>query len=180
MVGLGFPGVGLAHASGRQGFIYLTENGSPNRLPNQADSKFHMTSDIHIIHAQDFSYWRWAELGNPFYESSEPGMAAKLEQSILEDDEAISRGFNLYRPELNEDGSVQLSFNLFLPGLVRLRLVDSQGKTRWIVLNKRIHDLGVHRLNLEAGHLPSGVYTVLMEAHRQRQMRHLILKSFNN
>lgn len=72
VVALGFPGIGTMHASGRQGFVYVTENGSAERLPNNADGKLHVTSDILVIHAPDFATWRWAELGQPYYEAQEP------------------------------------------------------------------------------------------------------------
>ena len=62
---MGFSPDSIAHHSGRQGFIYVTENGSPQRLPNKADGKLHITSDILVIHAPDFTTWKWAELGNP-------------------------------------------------------------------------------------------------------------------
>ena len=175
VVGLGFPGVGLAHASGRQGFIYLTENGSPNRLPNQADSKLHMTCDLHVIHAPDFSYWRWAELGNPYYESSEPGSAALLARSMEEDDEAISRGFNLHEPRVNRDRTVDFSFNLFLPLKVRISLYDGKGRWQKVLVNKKIPDLGIQKMNFSARNLPSGLYYLIMEANGHRQFRHLLL-----
>ncbi|MEO0249554.1 MAG: carboxypeptidase-like regulatory domain-containing protein [candidate division WOR-3 bacterium] len=72
VVALGFPGIGVAHASGRHGFVYITENGTFDQLPNNAARTFHITCDISVLHAPDFSYWRWAELGNPYYESAEP------------------------------------------------------------------------------------------------------------
>ncbi len=175
VVGLGFPGVGLAHASGRQGFIYITENGSFNRLPNQADSKLHMTCDIHVIHAPDFSYWRWAELGNPYYENSEPGALAKLAQSIIEDDEAISRGFNLHEPRVNKDRTIDLSFNLFLASKVRLSLLNSNGQRCTVILDKLISNLGIHQLHYKARELTPGLYSLVMEANNHRQIRHFIL-----
>lgn len=175
VVALGFPDVGLAHASGRQGFIYLTENGSPNRLPNQADSKLHMTCDIHVIHAPDFSYWRWAELGNPYYETSEPGDAVKLARSLEEDDRALSRGFNLHEPRVNNDRTIDLSFNLFLPSKVKITLYDSQGHRQKIIVNKKIFNLGIQKLHFSAKALPSGLYCLVLEANGHRQIRHLFL-----
>jgi hypothetical protein len=175
VVALGFPGIGLAHASGRQGFIYITENGSFNRLPNQADSKLHMTCDIHVIHAPDFSYWRWAELGNRYYENSEPGALAKLAQIIVEDDEAISRGFNLHEPRINKDRTLDLSFNLFLASRVRLSLLNSKGQRSTAILDELISNLGIHQLHRQLGELPSGLYSLVMEANGHRQIRHFIL-----
>jgi hypothetical protein len=72
VVAMGFPGEGMAHASGRQGFVYITNNGSYYNLPNNADRKFHMTSDISVVHAPDFTRWYWIELGDPYYEDSQP------------------------------------------------------------------------------------------------------------
>ncbi len=72
VVTMGFPTVGTTHASGRQGFVYTTGNGSSNRMVNNAGRTFHITSDISVVHAPDFSVWRWIELGNPYYESMRP------------------------------------------------------------------------------------------------------------
>ncbi len=125
VVALGFPGLGTAHASGRQGFVYTTENGSPSRLPNNAASTLHILSDIHVIHAPDFSQWRWAELGNPYYESLEMGGEAGLAASIDEDHRAIERGFNLY--PIEEDGAIR--FNVFMPGRYEIAVKDEAGRT---------------------------------------------------
>ena len=92
VVALGFPGVGTAHASGRQGFVYVTNNGSFQRLPNGADRKFHMHSDIAVLHAPDFTYWRWIELGNPYYEASEPAHVT-----------------GAYKEDYNNDGNVNIA-----------------------------------------------------------------------
>ncbi|MBM4373212.1 MAG: hypothetical protein FJ098_16270, partial [Deltaproteobacteria bacterium] len=108
---LGFPGVGTAHASGRHGFTYTTGNGTPQRMVNNANRTFHITTDIAVLHAPDFSTWVWRELGNPYYESVAPS-AELLARSVAEDHEAIGRGFSLHAPVV-EPGAreAHMSFN---------------------------------------------------------------------
>jgi len=86
VVALGFPGLGTAHSSGYHGFIYVTENGSANRLPNNADNKLHVTSDILVIHAPDFATWQWRDSigpGLPYYENAEPAGGLPGDQDRL-------------------------------------------------------------------------------------------------
>lgn len=144
VVALGFPDVGQAHASGRQGFVYTTENGTPSRLPNNAASTHHILSDIHVIHAPDFSQWRWAELGNPYYESRDPGSAALLAASVEEDFRALGRGFNLYPPE----GDDRVRFNIFEPGPYEIILRGADGRIVARLWDARIEHLGARELPL--------------------------------
>ncbi len=102
VVAVGFPGLGTAHNSGRQGLTYTTENGTPSNIPNGADAKLHLTSDIHVIHAPDFSRWRWTQLGNPHYESSPP------------DEPAVSHP--LYFPALVQNSTALTGVALVNPG----------------------------------------------------------------
>jgi len=158
---MGFPGVGMAHASGRQGFIYTTENGIPGRLPNNADAKLHITSDIHVIHAPDFSSWRWAELGNPYYEGQEPGYEALLAASIDEDFEAIGRGYNLHQPVLREE-TLRLSFNVFEPAPVKLFIRRPGGGTEAILFDGDVENIGIQKMSWDAGSLSPGRYELVL------------------
>jgi hypothetical protein len=167
---LGFPGVGMAHASGRQGFIYTTENGAPNRLPNNADGKLHITSDIHVIHAPDFSSWRWAELGNPYYESREPGAEALLKASVAEDFQAVGRGYNLHQPVFRGD-TLQASFTLFEPAPVKLVVRKAGGGDLATLCRDDARDLGLRKFSWKAGHLPSGGYELVLRHGDSVQIR---------
>ena len=172
VVELGFPDVGTAHGSGRQGFVYTTENGSYNRLPNDADQKFHITSDIAVIHAPDFSYWRWVELGNPYYESEIP---TKVEQSIVEDYEAISRGFNLHAPFPNPfNREVNISFNLFEPGEVAVIIYNVLGQNIAKLIDEQSHDIGIQQLKWQPGEVSSGTYYVVMKFGERIQVRETV------
>jgi hypothetical protein len=167
VVELGFPGVGTAHSSGRQGIIYITENGSFNNLPNGADNKLHMTSDINVIHAPDFSYWRWIELGNPYYETIEP--------TLVEDYESISRGFNLHAPFPNPfTGELKLSYNIFYPGKVSISVIDMKGVEVSRLFEGEVSTLGIETLSWENGDLAPGVYLVIMRYNKQVQERIVI------
>ena len=140
---LGFPSVGLAHASGRQGFVYSTGNGTPQRLVNQADGKQHVHADIHVIHAPDFARWRWIELGNPYYEDSDPTGIEEL----LADYDAMDRAVRLQRPwPQPASGPVSLSFNVFEAGSVRITLHDLAGRQLRTLFDARVNDVGIHRL----------------------------------
>jgi hypothetical protein len=167
---LGFPGVGMAHASGRQGFIYTTENGAPNRLPNNADGKLHITSDIHVIHAPDFSSWRWAELGNPYYESREPGAEALLKASVAEDFQAVGRGYNLHQPVFRGD-TLQASFTLFEPAPVKLVVRKAGGGDLATLCRDDARDLGLRKFSWKAGHLPPGGYELVLRHGDSVQIR---------
>ena len=161
VVAMGFPGVGLAHSSGRQGFVYITENGSFTALPNGADSKMHVTSDIHVIHAPDFTYWRWIELGNPYYEDNPAG----LNQSITEDMERYSEGFNLYGPVPNPSvGEVEVAYNIFCPGHhATIAVYNQRGKKTAVLYDEVAPNLGVQRIKWNAGNLAAGVYFIRMD-----------------
>lgn len=171
VVELGFPGVGVAHSSGRQGFVYVTENGAPNRLPNGANNLLHMTSDINVVHAPDFSQWRWAELGNPYYESREP-VTSIDERSVQEDFESITRGFNLHEPYPNPfNGVLQVTYNIFEPGEVDIAIFNVIGQEIHSLLKGKATDLGVRRLSWHPGDYPSGTYYVRMVHNQRSQVR---------
>lgn len=174
VVALGFPDVGTAHASGRQGFVYTTENGAPGLLPNGADAKMHITSDIHVVHAPDFSYWRWAELGNPYYESAAPGSEELLRASIAEDFEALGRGFNLHRPVPlirgeGEEDVFGVSFNVFEPGDYRLEVRDGSHEVVAVLHDGRVENIGLVKAAWTPSGLPGGRYTLVLTDGRHIQ-----------
>jgi hypothetical protein len=170
VVELGFPGVGSAHASGRQGIVYVTENGTFNRLPNNANQQFHITSDIAVLHAPDFSYWRWIELGNPYYEQNDPTSVG--DPTIEEDYESIPRGFNLHAPYPNPfNGTARISFNIFEPGTVTVRVHNMLGQIMATLLAAEVFDIGIHTLQWEPENTPSGVYYIAMGYNHQTQVR---------
>lgn len=182
VVEMGFPGIGTAHSSGRQGFVYVTENGTPNKLPNNADGKLHMTSDINVVHAQDFNTWRWAELGNPYYEDKEPGSAgeALLRASVEEDFDAIGRGFNLQAPVANKDkGAVGISFNIFEPGDVRLEVWDTAGNKVATLFDGGVKNIGIQNLEWKPARRAAGAgrYSLVMTRGKNVQIREINLKS---
>lgn len=168
---LGFPGVGTAHASGRHGFTYTTGNGTPQRMVNNANRTFHITSDIAVLHAPDFSTWVWRELGNPYYESVAPS-AELLARSVAEDHEAIGRGFSLHAPVV-EPGAreAHMSFNVFEPGPVRLTVRDSVGEVVATLREGPEVDLGVRTLRWCPGSPPDGSLYLVMEYGRDVQVR---------
>ncbi|MCZ7557724.1 MAG: hypothetical protein M5R41_15100 [Bacteroidia bacterium] len=145
---LGFPDAGLAHASGRQGFVYTTGNGSFTRLANDADAKQHVHADIHVIHAPDFAVWRWIELGNPFYETETP---TGLDE-VLADYEARDRGFRLQRPwPQPSSAAVNISCNIFEAGSFVIDIVDVAGRRIALLHDGPIDHVGVHRFIWEEG-----------------------------
>ena len=173
VVAMGFPGVGTAHSSGRQGFVYTTNNGSYNNLPNNADRKFHMTSDICVVHAPDFSYWRWAELGDPYYENLEPNQIL-LQKTLLEDYEAISRGFNLHQPKfLLDEQLIRISFNCFHPGRVKLCIYNTSGKKLKTLYHRKVRNIGIQNFFWKPLNDKNGVYYMLMEYDGHTQVRTL-------
>lgn len=177
VVALGFPDVGIAHASGRQGFVYVTNNGTFERLPNNADRKFHMTSDICVVHAPDFSYWRWIELGNPYYETTEPGSSQFL-SSIAEDFNALGRGFNLHKPVVEPDnGRVNISCNIFQPGHVSISVHKASGQRVAILFNNRIKNIGIKKLEWKPKKRIVGPYSIVMCYENFTQMRNFLLKN---
>ncbi|PKL81924.1 MAG: hypothetical protein CVV24_12785 [Ignavibacteriae bacterium HGW-Ignavibacteriae-3] len=172
LVEMGFPAEGTAHASGRNGFIYTTENGTLNKLPNGADSKLHMTSDINVIHAPDFSSWRWLELGNPYYEANPPSSVE--ENLILEDYESIPRGFNLHPPYPNPfNGSVIISYNIFQPGQINISVYDILGRKVDELKDGLEPNIGVHKIYWEPKNNSSGVYLVRMRFNKNIQTRQI-------
>jgi len=173
LVELGFPGIGTVHSSGRQGIVYITENGSFNTLPNGADNKLHMTCDINVIHAPDFSYWRWIELGNPYYENQEP---TKIEEELINEDyNSISRGFNLYPPYPNPfNGQVNISFNIFHPGDVNISIYNLLGEKITTLLEKTVENIGIQKLEWIPDNIPSGMYIIAMKYNNNTQERNLV------
>jgi hypothetical protein len=172
LVGLGFPGVGMAHASGRQGFVYVTENGTYNQLPNGADPKLHMTSDINVLHAPDFSYWRWIQLGNPYYEFENP--TGIDDPTIQEDYYALTRGFNLHAPYPNPfNGSARITYNIFEPGHLVLEVYSPLGQRVARLLERDEENIGVHQLSWDPENLPSGAYFLLMTFNGHQQVRRI-------
>jgi hypothetical protein len=173
VVALGFPGVGTAHASGRHGFTYTTGNGSWQRMVNDANRTFHITADIAVLHAPDFSTWVWRELGNPYYESVAPSVA-ELARSVAEDHEALGRGFNLHRPVVGSgEGEAHISFNLFEPALVRLTVRDSLGSMVALLEDGFQENLGVQTLRWGPGGTPAGTLYLVMECGGDMQVRRM-------
>lgn len=180
LVELGFPGVGKVHSSGRQGIVYTTDNGefrngSIIKLPNQANQLHHITCDIDVIHAPDFSRWYWASLGNPYYESKDPTLTKVEEESIAEDYDEIPKGFNLHAPYPNPfNGSVGLSFNIFNPGNVTIEVYSVAGEQVDILVNNQHFDIGRHLLRWSPKNCASGVYFVVMKYGRSIQERRIV------
>ena len=166
---MGFPEDGSAHASGRQGFTYTTGNGSKFKLAHGADNKFHITSDIAVLHAPDFSIWRWTELGSPYYEDE----LTSQNRSVIEDHYAMDRGFSLHLPYPNpvSDGLINISFNIFEPGLVKLDILDSKGAVVEKLYHNRVNNLGVKQLNWETSQNPGGIYYIRMIYNSHQQVR---------
>jgi len=173
VVALGFPGVGTAHASGRHGFTYTTGNGSWQRMVNDANRTFHITADIAVLHAPDFSTWVWRELGNPYYESVAPS-AAELARSVAEDHDALGRGFNLHRPVVDfGEGEAHVSFNLFDPATVRLTVRDSLGSVVAVLREGFQENLGVQTLRWGPDDSPRGPLYLVMEYGGDVQVRRM-------
>ena len=170
VVELGFPEAGTAHASGRQGFVYTTENGTPTRLPNNANSLFHITCDVAVLHAPDFSSWRWAELGNPYYETDEPSGVG--DPMVDEDYAAMPRGFNLHPPYPNPfNGPLRITFNMFQLARARITLYNALGQEIETLWDAPVENLGVHTLWWEPKTLASGSYYIAMTCNNQLQVR---------
>ena len=145
VVELGFPTIGSAHASGRQGIVYVTENGNFFNLPNNANRTFHITSDIAVLHAPDFSVWRWIELGNPYYEDELP--TSIQNPTIAEDYDALPLGFNLHAPYPNPfNSNLNLSFNIFEPNNTNIEIIDALGRKIITIYDDYVQNIGVHKL----------------------------------
>jgi len=173
VVEMGFPAEGIAHSSGRHGFTYTTGNGSEFYLAHSADNKFHITSDIAVLHAPDFSSWKWTELGNPYYENE----ITSLNQSVLEDYYAQDRGFNLHAPYPNPalDGKIQISYNVFEPGMVVLDILDTKGSILDHIFIGQVDDLGIHQLDWNLNRLHSGLYYLRMRYNTHQQIRRFVI-----
>ena len=190
VVELGFPDTGAAHASGRQGFVYYTGNRSQGALPNFAVESFHMTSDISVVHAPDYSSWSWLDfLGFSYYEGGFPGAIeppaksstwilsgsaagsldseqdrrAALETSVREDFNALSRGFNLHRPLLDPAGGrLAVSFRLFGKQSANLSLYNLKGRKLATLFERPGGDPGPHSFVWDANGLDPGTYSLTM------------------
>jgi hypothetical protein len=178
VVEMGFPEEGVAHASGSQGFAYTTDNGTTNRLPNDADLQYHITCDIAVLHAPDFSRWRWVELGNPFYERPRLGTtrdkagdpAAEADPTVNEDFNSIRRGFNLHAPYPNPfNGTARITFNIFDPAFVRINVFDQTGQEVATLYEGMAPNIGIHETTWSPGSLASGTYYVVMSYNGQTQ-----------
>jgi len=180
LVELSFPGIGKVHSSGRQGIVYTTDNGEFRngtivKLPNQANQQHHITCDIDVIHAPDFSRWYWADLGNPYYESKDPMPTKVEEESVIEDYDAMARGFNLHAPYPNPfNGTVGLSFNIFNPGIVSVSVFNALGQKLATLIDHENRDIGIHRFSWSPGGLASGTYYIVMLYGKSMQERSII------
>jgi hypothetical protein len=173
IVEIGFPVEGIAHSSGRQGFVYTTGNGTNYKLVNEADNKFHITSDISVIHAPDFCRWRWIELGNSYYENE----VTRVHDLIAEDYQSISRGFNLHPPMPNPvtKGVLKLRYNIFEQGSLRIELIDMNGKSIHLIKEAYTSDLGIADIDLPCEQFESGQYIILMRFNGHSQARNVII-----
>ena len=170
---IGFPNAGLAHASGRQGFVYTTGNGTVQRLANGADGKQHVHGDIHPIHAPDFARWRWIELGNPYYEDNDP---TGIEE-MLADYEAQSAGFRLQRPwPQPARDEVFLSFNIFEPGTYRITLHDIAGRELRVLHDGTLANAGVQQLPQPVRGLAPGLYFARMTDGRSVGVQKVVVE----
>ncbi len=169
---IGIPGVGLAHASGRQGFVYTTGNGTPTRLANDADRKQHVHADIHVIHAPDFALWRWIELGNPYYEADSPTGVAEM----LADNDARDLGFRVQQPwPQPAQGVVHLSCNMFEEGHYRMDILDLHGRRLSTLMDARTESIGVQRFQWVAP--TAGVYFVRVSNGRHSMLQKFLISS---
>ncbi len=167
---LGFPDAGLAHASGKQGFVYTTGNGTFTRLANDADGKQHVHADIHVIHAPDFAMWRWIELGNPYYEAETPTGVAEM----LADYDARDRSFRLQRPwPLPAEGFVNISCNVFEPGIFVIDIVDAAGRRIAVLHEGTLGNVGVQRFTWTGG--SGGMYFIRMTDGRNLEMQRVLI-----
>ncbi len=170
VVEIGIEGIGVAHSSGRHGFVYVTENGSFNQLPNRASRTLHITSDIHVIHAPDFSFWRWIELGRPYYERTLPTNVE--EKLVIEDYNSLDRDFNLHPPYPNPFNSwVTISYNIFIPGAVAIKVYDITGKLIDTIKDEYDQNIGVKHITWSPENLASGVYYLTMNFNKNQQVR---------
>jgi hypothetical protein len=176
VVGIGYPGVGMAHASGSHGFVYVTNNGVRGYLPNNAANTFHITADISVVHAPDFSRWRWIELGVPWYQDREPEHTTAVEEDlILEQYEGLNRGFVLHDPYPNPfNAEVTLPFTILDNAPVTVTVYNAAGPTVTTIV-EGAPATGMHRVVWNPDNAASGVYFVVMAAGRHRQTRAVTL-----
>ncbi|MFC1606732.1 T9SS type A sorting domain-containing protein [Candidatus Latescibacterota bacterium] len=171
VVALKFPGEGTVHSSGRQGIVYITNNGSYVSTPNNANRTFHMTCDISVVHAQDFSSWRWIELGDPFYERREPPSAVD-DPLITEDYKSLDRGFNLHPPNPNPfNETVSIPINVFDPGYYSMTVYGVNGQKVATLFEDTIKNIGVRKISWSPGRISSGIYFVVAEHGNNMQTR---------
>jgi hypothetical protein len=152
---ISFPGTGEAHASGRQGFVYTTGNGTFTRLVNDADRKQHVHADIHVIHAPDIALWRWIELGNPYYEDDDPTGTREM----LADFDALTAGFRLQLPwPQPATGIVRVSVNVFDDAEYRVDACDINGRRVATLHEGRFGRTGVSSIAWDVTKIPAGTY----------------------
>jgi hypothetical protein len=126
-----------------------------------------------VVHAPDFSSWYWIELGEPYYENREPEHRTAVEDiSIIEDYNAIGRGFNLHRPSPNPfNGSVAISFNIFRPGYVNLSVFNILGRKITTLFDHQVDNIGINKLVWEPEDISSGRYYLIMHYGDSMQVR---------
>lgn len=82
-----------------------------------------------------------------------------------------------YRLEVSPNpshGLVRISFELPQVEMARFRLVDLQGR-EVVKIEMENYDMGRHKLQLEAGQLPRGIYLLVMEAGEFRTTARVVL-----
>jgi len=167
---IGFPDIGLAHASGRQGFVYTTGNGTFQRLINDADRKQHVHADIHVIHAPDFAIWRWIELGNPYYEMNDPTSVEEL----LADANAMDRGFRLQRPHPTPtQDRIFLSWNVFEAADYSVQVFSCDGRVLATLFHGWIGNIGSYTAEWTAS--DAGMYFIRMSNGRYTDVQRAIV-----
>jgi hypothetical protein len=183
--GLGFPDVGIAHASGSQGFICRThlgsmEGGTNGTNVNEAKGSMHIPLDLQVIHSPNYSKWQWMELGNPYYEETEPEI---YYASLIEDHDAIDYGFNLHHPyqEAFSD-NVTVSYNVFelTDEDADLSIQDQSGQIITTLLQGPLDDLGVHTVSWQPQEQPSGTYNVVMRCNNIVQTKTVTFQKIDN
>lgn len=170
---IGFPGLGSAHGSGRQGFVYTTGNGTPQRMANNADRKQHVHADIVVLHAPDFAQWRWIELGNPYYEDGDP---TGLEE-LVGDFDARDKGFRLHHPYPQPGRrGITLPFNVFEPGVYRLVLYNTAGERVATLFDSAVDNIGLTTVVFDARGIPAGLYYARLDDGHSVDVQRLLLE----
>jgi hypothetical protein len=101
---------------------------------------------VEAYNIEDFSYWTLADMDHPL----------PVEDEIT--DEQIPSQYALYQNYPNPfNPETIIKFDLPEPGNVELKLFNTLGEEVMVILNEQLQ-AGTHRVNLNAGSLPSGVY----------------------